>query len=119
MAIEQISSTATATSHAPVARPRPASVAAGESASETASPPADSRKPSADQVRQALSEVQKAVEPVARSLRFSIDGETGKTVITVVDSATKEVIRQIPGEEILAIAKAIDRMQGLLLKQKA
>lgn len=117
MAIERISTPATATSQAPVAKPRPASV--GESASETASPPADSRKPSADQVRQALSEVQKAVEPVARSLRFSIDGETGKTVITVVDSATKEVIRQIPSEEILAIATAIDRMQGLLLKQKA
>jgi flagellar protein FlaG len=37
----------------------------------------------------------------------------------VVDAVTHEVVRQIPGEEILAIARAIDRMQGLLLKQKA
>jgi len=29
------------------------------------------------------------------------------------------LIRQIPSEELLAIAKSLDRMQGLLLNQKA
>lgn len=117
MAIQQVSSLATATPQAPVATRRPAS--AGASAPEAALPPARASQPSANQVKQALREIQKAIEPVARNLQFSIDNETGKTVITVVDAATREVIRQIPGEEILAIAKAIDRMQGLLLKQKA
>jgi flagellar protein FlaG len=70
-------------------------------------------------VEQAVEAVQKAVMPVARDLQFSIDKETGKTIISVVDAATKEVIRQIPGEEILAIARAIDRMQGLLINRKA
>jgi hypothetical protein len=37
----------------------------------------------------------------------------------VVDGVTKEVIRQIPNEEVLAIARAMDRLQGLLLKGKA
>ena len=32
---------------------------------------------------------------------------------------TNEVIRQIPSEEMLEIAKALDRLQGLLVKQKA
>ena len=70
-------------------------------------------------MEQAVEAVQKAVEPVAQNLQFSIDKETGKTIVSVVDSVTKEVIRQIPGEEIVAIAKAIDRMQGLLVRQKA
>jgi flagellar protein FlaG len=56
---------------------------------------------------------------MAQDLRFTIDKETGKTVVRIIDSTTDEVIRQIPSEEVLAISKAIDRMQGLLLKQKA
>jgi flagellar protein FlaG len=36
-----------------------------------------------------------------------------------VDSETGEVIRQIPSKELLEIAHAIDKMQGMLLKQKA
>ncbi len=76
-------------------------------------------QPSQEQVRQAVEAVKTAVEPVARDLHFTVDKETGKTIISVVDSATKEVIRQIPGEEIVAIAKAIDRMKGLLFKQSA
>ncbi|MCC6658518.1 MAG: flagellar protein FlaG [Rhodocyclaceae bacterium] len=75
--------------------------------------------PAIEQLEVAVEAVQKAIEPVARDLQFSIDKETGKTIISVVDAATKEVIRQIPGEEILAIARAIDRMQGLLFNQKA
>ena len=75
--------------------------------------------PSQEQVKQAVEAVQQAVKPVAQNLQFSIDKETGKTIVSVVDSVTQEVIRQIPGEEILAIAKAIDRMQGLLVRQKA
>ena len=76
-------------------------------------------QPSPEQVRQAVEAVKMAVEPVARDLHFTVDKETGKTIISVVDSATKEVIRQIPGEEIVAIAKAIDRMKSLLFKQTA
>lgn len=118
MAIQQIGNLAAYGLQGMVAAPRPA--AAKPSAPAEASPDAKpSPPPSKEQVEVAVEAVQKAVEPVARNLQFSIDKETGKTVISVVDAATREVIRQIPGEEILAIARAIDRMQGLLLKQKA
>ena len=55
----------------------------------------------------------------AAALILEIDKETGKTIIKVVDATTNEVIRQIPGDDIVAIAKAIDRMRGLLLHQQA
>lgn len=80
---------------------------------ETASSPAR------EQVQEVAKQLQRVAEPVAQNLQFMVDGETGKTVIRVVDGATKEVIRQIPNEEVLAIARAIDRLQGLLLKGKA
>jgi flagellar protein FlaG len=40
-------------------------------------------------------------------------------VVKVVDTETDQVIRQIPSEEMLAIARNIDRLQGLLVKQEA
>lgn len=72
-----------------------------------------------DRIRQALEEVRMAISPVAQDLLFSIDDDTGHTVIKIVDSSTDEVIKQIPSEEFLAIAKALDKLQGLLIKQEA
>lgn len=119
MAIQQISSQAAFASQATAAPPRPAAAKEPASVDIQLLPGQSQPQPSQEQVEQAVEAVQKAVEPVAQNLQFSIDKETGKTIISVVDSVTNEVIRQIPGEEILAIAKAIDRMQGLLFKQTA
>ncbi len=76
-------------------------------------------QPRPEQMQEAVQQLQQAVAPVARSLQFSIDDATGKTVVRVVDSATQEVIRQMPSEEVLAVARALDRLQGLLIKGKA
>jgi len=70
-------------------------------------------------VQQAMEKIKVAIAPVAQGLQFSMDEASGRTVITVVDSSTKEIIRQIPGEEVLRMAQELDRMQGVLLRQKA
>lgn len=80
--------------------------------------PTESRSARREELDRALDDVRKAVEPVARNLLFSIDDDSGRTIVKVVDNATKEVIRQIPSEEILSIAKALDRLKGLLIKQE-
>lgn len=55
-----------------------------------------------------------------QNLEFSVDTETKKPIIKLVDSVTGELIRQIPSEEMLAIARSIDQFQqGLLISQKA
>lgn len=77
------------------------------------------RVPSAGELQKALEEVEKAVAPMAQSLQFSLDKDSGKTVVKVMDTDTNEVIRQIPSEEVLAISKAVDKLKGLLLKQQA
>ncbi len=61
-------------------------------------------------VETAVEEVKKAVATVARNLQFSVDEDTGKTVIKVVDAASRQVIRQIPSPEMLEIAKAFKEM---------
>jgi flagellar protein FlaG len=72
-----------------------------------------------EQMRQVSDMLNKEISRVSQSLRFSVDQQTGKTVIKVLDSSTDEVIRQIPSEEALNISQALDRLQGLLLKGKA
>lgn len=70
-------------------------------------------------IEEAVKKVNEFVKPINNSLSFNLDEESGQTIIKVVDLATQEVIRQIPSEEMLAIAKALDTMKGLLVQQKA
>ena len=70
-------------------------------------------------LKQATDQLNQAIKLMANNLQFTIDEETGIDVVKVVDTDTKEVIRQFPSEEILAIAKAIDQLQGLLVRDKA
>lgn len=94
----------------------PGQTSAGTRPQGTSSPAA---RPSPEQVSQAVQEVKDAVGQVAQNLQFFVDDDTGKTVVKVVDGTTNEVIRQIPSEELLAISRALDKFQGVLLKQKA
>lgn len=73
----------------------------------------------ADQVEQAVKDIRKVVSAVSSDLQFSVDKDSGRTVVKIVDSRTKEVIRQIPGEEVLAIRRALDKMKGLLFSMEA
>ena len=70
------------------------------------------------ELQRAVDELQRKVQLSVSNLHFSIDNETGRTVVKVTDGATKEVIRQIPPEEILKLDKTLDKMWGLLLNKK-
>jgi len=74
---------------------------------------------SPNQLKAAVDSVREYIQPFNNNLEFSINDETHQLVVKVVDSETKEVIRQIPSEEMLAMAKALDSIKGLLFKQKA
>jgi flagellar protein FlaG len=45
------------------------------------------------------------------SVNFSIDNESNKTIIKVVDADTQKTIRQIPSEELLSISKRIQSLR--------
>jgi flagellar protein FlaG len=49
-----------------------------------------------------------------RSLSFRVDEASGRTVITVIDATTQEVVRQIPSEEVLALTRALETSGALL-----
>lgn len=79
--------------------------------------PQASTPPSMEQLKQAVREINTSMQQNARGLEFSLDDESDRTIVKVVDSQTKEVIRQIPSEEALAIAKSLDQAIGSLVKK--
>jgi flagellar protein FlaG len=77
-----------------------------------------SERSSETEVTNAVDKLNDFASKNASALNFSRDEETGKTIIKVIDTATDTLIRQIPSEEAIAIAKSIDKMQGLLIDHK-
>ena len=77
------------------------------------------------ELQNAVDVVNQAVALEQRSLSFSIDDVSGRSVIKVVDFETDELIKQIPSEELLKVAQDIKRLQeemgqsiGLLIDSK-
>ncbi len=105
---------------APQAAAGPNPAVAAQVAAAAAQPAAAPQpQPSSEQIQKAVENLRRAVAPMTNNLQFSVDEGSGMTVIRVVDSSTEEVIRQIPSEEVLSLAKDLDKLQGLLLKNKA
>jgi flagellar protein FlaG len=75
--------------------------------------------PTADQLKEAVANINKTLQTLSQDLEFSIDKDSNRTIVKIVDQKTKEVIRQIPTPEALEIAKALDTVQGLLIRQTA
>ena len=51
-----------------------------------------------------------------RGLSFQQDDVSGRSIITVVDTKSNDVIRQIPAEEVLAVARTIKRLQNEMMQ---
>lgn len=51
-----------------------------------------------------------------RSLQFSIDEQSGQTIVKVIDADTDKLIRQIPAEELLAAKISLEEYRGMLLE---
>ena len=70
-------------------------------------------------VKQAVTRLNQYVQSIERELNFSIEKETGKTIVKVIDSHTNEVIRQLPSETAIAIAKQVKENRNLGFKGTA
>lgn len=80
------------------------------------------QQPSSEQLKIAVDGINQAMRMSNQNLEFSVDAGTKELVVKMVDTGTGELIRQIPSEETLAIARSIDEFQqrqGLLFSQKA
>ena len=73
----------------------------------------------AGQVESAVSKISDFIQNFQRDLVFTIDEESDRLVVKVVDSVTQEVIRQMPEEETLSIARHLDSPDSLIISRQA
>ena len=64
-----------------------------------------------------VSKLNDYVEQQKRDIRFSVDSDTNKTIVKLLDS-NGDVLKQIPSEEVLAILKGIERNKGLFFEKE-
>lgn len=75
--------------------------------------------PSVEAVRKAAEDIERFLRDAGHELSFAVDDDTGRTVISVRDPATGELIRQVPSEEALRIARNLDRALPTLIREQA
>ena len=75
--------------------------------------------PGSVELGNAVADLNKVAQAAGQGVRFSVDEETGRTVVKVVDTQTDTVLRQIPTVEALKLWRSIEQMQGVMLRDKA
>lgn len=126
MSIQSIGSNAVPIPSGGVAQ-RPAAESAGsvqgaqsaELVQQAAAAGPTNQKPDASTVKQAAEAINSQLRQMSKNIRFSLDEESGSTIVKVVDSDTGQTIRQIPSEEAIRIQHSLERLQGVLLKHEA
>lgn len=71
------------------------------------------------QLAQAVDNLNKRFKDSHTDLRFSVDDDSGRMVVSVVDAADGTVLRQMPTEEALRVSKALDKALGTLIERVA
>ena len=69
-------------------------------------------------VKEAISKLNEQAKANNQQLGFSMDPHINGPVITVHNTHTGEVVRTIPSEEVLRVAKSIDSLKGVIFSEK-
>ncbi len=75
--------------------------------------------PVRESIEKIAADLQKFVQSMGRDLNFSVDETTGYHVVRVVDQSTGELIRQLPSDELLKLAREFEQLQNALVSQRA
>ncbi|MGH1440865.1 MAG: flagellar protein FlaG [Cellvibrionaceae bacterium] len=75
----------------------------------------DPEKTAATEIEEAVTEINEYVQSVQRDLHFSVDEDSGITIVRVRDKESGELIRQIPEDVFLNLAQKLKDNQTLHL----
>lgn len=104
----------------PVNRPAEVPARSPSTPAKPGSPTSDAPAPATDaqdtqrELREAVDRLNELARKQGRDLSFSMDEKVNRTVITVKNAQTGEVVRQIPDETLLKVARSIEDFKGLL-----
>jgi flagellar protein FlaG len=79
----------------------------------------DGVEPTSAELQSAVEKMNLSMTAASQDLQFSVDEDSKKTVVKLIDRNTHEVLRQMPTKEALEIAKSLDKAMGKLIDQHA
>jgi uncharacterized FlaG/YvyC family protein len=77
-------------------------------------PPVEVRK-----IESVTKSIDSFLRSIGRSINFRVDPGSGRTIVSVVDATTGEVIRQVPGEDALKLAEKIEASLSAFIDEHA
>jgi flagellar protein FlaG len=81
--------------------------------------PIPTSPPTKEDVEQAAARIKEALRGSTSHLEIEIDHDLHKAVVKVFNGESGEIIRQIPAQELLDLAKHLDSSKGLLVRERA
>ena len=114
----------TVTTGAPIATPEP-NAARATHAPAPGSVPAGGASPAAapdsEQLKAAVARANQQLDQSNRELAFVFDDKLGRMLVKIVDKQTNAVVRQVPSEDMLVMARALADAppRGVLIKSRA
>ncbi len=75
--------------------------------------------PTREALEKIAADLQKFVQSMGRDLSFSVDQTTGYHVVRVINPSTGELVRQLPSDELLKIARDFERLHNALVSLRA
>lgn len=82
-------------------------------------PPMGVIEPDKSSLDTALEQLNENMKAWSTGLRFDVDDDTQKLIVSLVDSESGEVIRTVPSDAALQISKMIAKFQGNSINTKA
>lgn len=76
-------------------------------------------QPMRDAMAVAQEQIQAFVRDMDRDLSFVFDEVSGHMIVSVIDPQTGQVIRRLPGDELLRLSRSFAQMGNVLVDQKA
>jgi flagellar protein FlaG len=67
----------------------------------------------------AMLDIEHFISSQARSVRISKDSSSGHMVVQLVDPSSGEVIRTLPSEELLRLARTFETLGNVMVNQRA
>jgi len=113
--IRQLDGSPPSVAHAPEG----ASPSTAHAAAASAEPADTGSRDAREATQQAVAAANKSLQALTPSLEFEIDPNTKAVIVRLVDRTDRQVLRQVPSQEMIEIARAIERMQINLLRSRA
>lgn len=79
--------------------------------------PQSAPTPASPKIEAVAERLESYLRSVSRSLEFRVDSASGKTVVSVRDAETGDLIRQFPSEEVLRLAEMAEDQTIVLVNE--